>query len=516
LDPIVNIAYLEQAGIALPSKELYLKEEILQKYKEHIQKMLSMTLSVSEEEAKEMAEDVLIMEKEIANISWNAVDAYSPVKSFHKYSLSQFYAENSNLPWSDMIHASYLPDNISYINVGQPDFFSNLTSYLSNVLTSKPNQIKSYLKWQIIHFSAPFLSSNLVTEDFNFFKKTLQGQQQQKPRDRLCLEYLESTRLGMLLGKYFVAKSFSNEAKQKVTQIFKDIRDAFIQNLEDVNWLDTSTNAYATKKAKAMNYSIGYPDTWEDFSGISIQKKSFFEIIIILNQFEQRNMMQSAGKPVNKDYWFLPPQAVNAFNKRSPNELVILAGISQPPFFDVSFPKELNYGGIGEVCGHELTHGFDNSGRFFDKKGAIKNWWSNSSLEGFKNVSQCVVDQYSQYEVQPGLFLNGKLTLGENIADNGGLKEAFTAYRNKVNEDQGSKESIVSKITRDQLFFLQFGQTYCSKETPEYQRLAVKIDPHSIQKFRVIGTISNFEEFSKAFQCKQGTPYNRSNKCKVW
>jgi len=326
---------------------------------------------------------------------------------------------------------------------------------------------------------------------------------------------INNSPLGMLLGKYFIEDGFSLEARRLANSTMQSIKQAFDANLPNLDWIDNTTREQALLKSKAMITKIGYPDEWPDFSSLNLSRTQYAANWLQVSTFGFKRLVSSVGFPVDVNKWEVPPQTVTAYNSISPNELVVPAGIIQDPFFLVDFPPPMRFAGIGMVCGHELTHGFDNQGRHYDYTGKLHDWWSEDSAIHFQQKADCFVRQYSSYEVQPGLHLNGSFTLGENIADNGGIKEAWLGYKSVIGND-GGKLSIVPGITNDELFFIEFGQIWCFKMTPEYERLWVATNSHSTPKYRVIGAISNSVEFAQVFKCGNSSKLNPPNKCKIW
>jgi putative endopeptidase len=353
-----------------------------------------------------------------------------------------------------------------------------------------------------------------VDESFGFYGRELSGQKEIEPRWKRCVQATDDA-VGEILGKAFVERQFAGESKTMALEMIQGIESAFAANLPDLSWMDDATRARAMEKMKALTNKIGYPDHWRDYSSLTFKKGDFFGNEIAARRFEARREVDRIGKPVDKTEWHMTPPTVNAYYNALANEMVFPAGIMQSPFFHRDFPAPMNYGGIGLVMGHELTHGFDDQGRKFDPKGRLEAWWDPSASKKFEERTACVEKLYEGYEVQPGVHLNGKLTMGENIADMGGVKEAYRAYHDWAGR-QGDPEEKVAGLTPDQLFFVSFAQTWCTVASPEFERLRATVDPHSPPRFRIQGPLSNFPAFAKAFGCAEGTPMNPKNKCEIW
>lgn len=331
------------------------------------------------------------------------------------HSLCFIFSEISpSLNWTYYFQAIGFPSNISTISVAQIEYLTQSTNFVNMTLNSNPDLIRSYAKWQLIRTVSPILSENFVNASFEFYGKTLKGQQKMEPLWKRCYGIVNSSPLGMLIGRYFVQRKFSSESKAEASKVWNGIKSAFDANLPNVEWLDEETRTEALKKSENMISKIGYPDTWPDLSGLTIYKDNFFQNWLNLNAFSFSKAVSGVGGKVDPNLWITPPQTVTAYNMISPNEIAVPAGIIQEPYFDISYPPAMNYAGIGMVYGHELTHGFDNQGRRFDSAGKLRNWWSENSARQYDIREKCFVDQYSQYEVQPNLFLNGNFTIGES------------------------------------------------------------------------------------------------------
>jgi endothelin-converting enzyme/putative endopeptidase len=335
-----------------------------------------------------------------------------------------------------------------------------------------------------------------------------------RPRWKRCVDATQAA-LGETIGKVYVDLRFAGPSKDIALEMIGDIEDAFEANLPDLAWMDDLTRQRAIEKKAAIKNKIGYPDEWRDYSSIRLNRKSYFDNNIAAVEFESNRQLAKIGNPVDEKEWLMTPQMVNAYYHPLLNEIAFPAGILQPPFFHRDFPAAMNYGGIGGVIGHELTHGFDDQGRKFDPSGQLREWWEPEVTEKFQARAECVDEFYSNYEVEPEVNVNGKLTLGENIADIGGLKQAYDAYK-EWEKRNGNPKPLLEGLTNEQLFFVSWGQVWCSLATPERERLQVTTDSHSPAKFRVQGPVSNNPEFARAFTCTEGSPMNPANQCEVW
>jgi putative endopeptidase len=369
---------------------------------------------------------------------------------------------------------------------------------------------RSYFQWQIVHRTAKGLGKALVAEDFKL-EQALTGQKEQRPRWKRCIDFTDDV-LGELLAQPFVELRFGGKSKQAAEALIAAIGRAFEQDVAQLGWMDSKTVAAARDKSAAMAFLIGYPEKWKTYD-FEVKAGDFAANAMRGRAFDQARKLARIGKPVNRGEWEMTPPTVNAYYNPLKNQMVFPAGILQPPFYDVKANTAVNLGAMGMVVGHELTHGFDDEGSQFDKAGNMREWWPAAVKSRFKAQTQCVATQYSRYEAVPGMKLNGDLTLGENIADMGGVKLAFHAYRQLT---KGTPELVADGYGEDQQFFLSIGQIWCSKQHDEWARMAASIDPHSPAKWRVNGSLSNLPEFSKAFSCGAGSKMNPEKKCSVW
>jgi putative endopeptidase len=514
-DPNTDIAQMVQGGLGLPDRDYYLKDDeakkaIRDKYVLFIAKMFEL-YGEKPEAAKAMAGRVLAFETELAKISRPRADLRDPDKNYNKLDRGGLQKLTPKLDWDAYFKATGHPD-VQPINVGAPEYFQGLEKLAGSTDAAT---LQAYLRWDILRDAAPALPKAFDEENFNFYGKTLQGQKEQQARWKRCVAQTDGA-LGEILGQEFIKKQFAGESKKTAKELVESIQTAFTGNLPHLDWMDDTTRQRAIGKKGAITNKIGYPDKWRDYSKLKIKNGDYFGNLVAAARFEFEREAAKIGKPVDKNEWGMTPPTVNAYYNPLNNEMVFPAGILQPPFFSKDFPAAMNFGGIGMVMGHELTHGFDDQGRKFDAKGKLTEWWEPSVSSKFDARASCIEKQYGNYEVQPELKLNGKLTLGENIADNGGIKQAYSAYKAYEAKNPGAEKPAVEGLTNDQLLFVAFAQTWCSLATPEIERVLVTVDPHSPPKFRVNGPLSNYAQFAETFQCAAGTPMHPADVCEVW
>ncbi len=513
-DPNIDIAHFFQGGLGLPDRDYYLKEddqskELRNAYEGHVARMLAL-LGESQEESAGHAGRILAFESELAKVSMPRDEARNLEKIYHKIDIAGLKSLTPGLPWERYLAATGYP-GIVHINAAVPDFFKGVEKLAGE---TQPETLQAYLRWQLVHNAAPVLSKAFVDENFAFFGAMLSGQKEIEPRWKRCVNATDAA-LGEALGQAFVDRTFAGDSKDKALVMIRGIEAAFESGLPRLAWMDDPTRQRAAGKMKAISNKIGYPDQWRDYSSMIVVPGDYFGNTMAAQRFEFRRNAGKIGKAVDRKEWGMTPPTVNAYYNPLVNEMVFPAGIMQRPFFHRDFPAPMNFGGIGMVMGHELTHGFDDQGRKFDGSGQMTEWWEPAVVQKFEEQAQCVDDLYDSYEVQPGLHLNGKLTLGENIADLGGIKEAYSAYREWVKQ-HGEPPAAVEGLSNDQLFFVGFAQTWCTLSSPEMERMMVTVDTHSASRFRVKGPLSNLPEFSQAFSCKEGTPMRPAKSCVVW
>lgn len=513
-DPDLNIAHFGQGGLGLPDRDYYLKtdeesRDLLEAYESHVARMLGL-LGESGADAARHARSVVEFETELAEVSWPLVDLRDPEKTYHRLDITGLRDLTPEISWDRYLEATGYPD-VQAINVAVPPFFEGLQEIVKR---TEPETLQAYLRWRLASGTANLLSKEFVNENFEFFGKRLQGQKEIQARWKRCVSATGAA-LGEAVGRLYVEQQFAGESKQIALEMIQNIEAAFQDNLDGLGWMDDETRGRAVEKMQAIVNKIGYPDKWRDYSSLRIERGSHFQNSMAAREFEFRRDQDKVGNPVDRSEWFISPQVVNAFYNPLLNEMVFPAGILQRPFFHRDFPAAMNYGAMGMGMGHELTHGFDDQGRKFDGKGRMTQWWEPAVVERFEEAASCVTELYAGFEVQPDLYLDGELTLGENIADLGGIKESYYGYKRWVRE-HGEPESPVEGLTDDQLFFVGYAQIWCTLSSPEMERMLVTVDPHSPPRFRVNGPLSNSPAFAEAFGCEKGTPMHPEDTCEVW
>jgi putative endopeptidase len=513
-DPDLNIAWFFQGGLGMPDRDYYLsddpkKQEQLAAYVEFMTTMFGL-LGDDDETAAANAGVVLGFETELAKVSRPRQDMRDWERLYNKLDVSGLAELTPNLPWSAYFSAIGYP-NVVDLSVATPEFFERLEGLVAE---SDPTTLQIYLRWHVVRNLADYLSNDFVMADFDFYGKTMRGQEEIQPRWKRCVRDTGRA-LGEAIGVEYVARKFAGSSKDVALEMIGDLEKAFEASLPALAWMDDTTRGRALEKVATLDNKIGYPDKWRDYSTMNLVPDDYFTNAMAGIQFEFDREAKKIGNPVDRSEWGMPPQMVNAYYNPQWNEIAFPAGILQPPFFHRDHPAAMNYGGIGGVIGHELTHGFDDQGRKFSPTGKLEEWWEPKVEERFVEQAQCVEDYYSKFEVAPGVNVNGKLTLGENIADIGGVKQAYKAYKlwETRNPDAGL---FVDGLTNDQLFFVAWAQDWCTLVTEEAERQQVTIDPHSPSKFRVLGPMAQNAAFAEAFQCEVGTPMNPEDRCQVW
>ena len=506
------IAQLDQGGLSLPDRDYYLKEdaesaELRQKYVAHVERIFELA-GEKPEQAKADAAMVMKVETDLAKASLDLVSRRDPEKVYHKMTRQEVEALDKNFQWSRYLSASGAPAFQS-ANVAWPDFFKALDGQIES---HSLEDWKAYLTWHTLHADTAFLPAAFVRETFSFYGQTLTGQKEMRPRWKRCVDYADN-QLGEALGSKFVERTFGAEGKRRTLQMVDAIEKALGQDIQTVGWMTPATREKALEKLKAITNKIGYPDKWRDYSSVAVARDDAMGNSFRADQFEFQRQLNKIGKPLDRGEWDMTPPTVNAYYDPSMNNINFPAGILQPPFFDGKMDDAVNFGAVGMVIGHELTHGFDDEGREFDGQGNLKDWWTPADAKEFESRTACLVKEYSAFSVAPGANVKGDLTLGENAADNGGARIALMALLNTIGD--GSKP-VVDGFTPEQRFFLSFGQIWCENMRPEAAKLQVQTNPHSPAQFRVNGVLVNMPEFQKAFSCKSGQPMVSANACRVW
>ena len=511
-DSSIVTAAVDQRGLGLPDRDYYLKEDQKSKdlraaYVAHVQKMFEL-LGDKPELAATEAQSAMKIETALARGSMTRVDRRDPKKIYHFMSVAELEKLTPAFGWKEYFRQIGL-SGITSLNVAVPEFFKTLNSQIEQQDLAT---WKSYLRWHAIHANATSLSSAVVNENFNFFGKTLQGKEQLPPRWKRCTNDVDDD-LGEALGQVYVEKYFSPEAKQQVLEIVQGIQKAMDADIHSLPWMSEETKRRALEKLQSMANKIGYPDKWRDYRQLEIKRGDHMGNSLRARRFKFDRDLAKIGKPVDRQEWQMTPPTVNAYYDPQKNDINFPAGILQPPMFDPKSDAAPNYGNAGSTIGHELTHGFDDEGRQFDAQGNLKDWWTTIDGKEFDRRASCISDQYSQYTVIDDIKINGKLTLGEDVADLGGTLLAYLAWK-EATKDQ--KRESIDGFTPDQRFFIAYGQQWCSSNKDETKRLRAAIDPHSPDQYRANGVVSNMPEFREAFHCKPGQPMVRENACRVW
>ena len=493
---------LDQGGLSLPDRDYYLKDAFADKRKAfllHMQKMFSF-LGEKPAAAKAHADMVLALETELAKASRSRVDLRDPNKNYNKFVGDAFAVKTPALVWKVYYDGLALPTP-GYQIVGQPEFFDAVNQL---VQTRPLADWKVYLRWKLIHSSAPFLTAAIEQENFNFYGKVLSGQPEQEPRWKRAAHTIDGS-IGEALGQLYVEKYFPPAARARMNELVENLQEVFHDRLEQVPWMTETTRAKALAKFARFTRKIGYPDKFRDYSSIVIKRDDYLGNVGRSEVFASRRAIDRVGRPVDRSEWHMTPETVNAYFNPSLNEIVFPAGILQPPFFDLNMDDAVNYGAIGVVIGHEITHGYDDEGRKFDADGNLNDWWTEADAKAFDDRAQLVVDEYNAFEMLPGLHVNGKLTLGENLADLGGVNIAYEALQRALRKDPAQRQTI-GGFTPEQRFFISFAQIWRTNvRDAEAQRL-ITVDPHAPGRFRSFGPLLNVPTFYDAFNIQAGSP----------
>jgi len=507
----MTIAGTDQGGLGLPDRDYYLKTDpksvqLRTEYQAHVQKMLELA-GVKPEVAAADAKAVMTIETELAKASMSRVDRRVPSNTYHKMTVKELQALSPDFNWNEYIVGLHTPAFDS-LDVSVPGFVKGFNGVLAD---NSLSDIKAYLTWHAIHSAAGMLPTAFVNETFNFYGKELTGAKQLRPRWKRCVGATDGA-LGEDLGQAFVAQTFGPDGKARMLDMVKRLEASLHQDIQTLPWMTETTKKQALIKLAAIQNKIGYPDHWRDYSALKIVRGDALGNTTRAAIFESRRELNKIGKPVNKNEWGMTPPTVNAYYNPLENNINFPAGILQPPFFDKNASDASNFGGIGAVIGHELTHGFDDEGRHYDAQGNLKDWWTEKDSKAFDERTACLVNEYDGFSPIPGVHLNGKLTLGENTADNGGVRIALNALETK--DGKGGKS--IDGFTPEQQFFLGWAQVWCQSTRPEFSRMLANVDPHSPGQFRVNGVLGNMTAFQKAWGCKVGQPMVRANACRVW
>jgi putative endopeptidase len=506
------IAQVDQGGMGMPDRDYYFKDdpksvELRKKYVAHVAKMFTL---LGDDEAKAAAEAKVVMDIETA-LAKGALDQTSrrdPQKIYHKLSNQELEALSPAFNWNAYFQGVAAP-HFDSLNVIEPEFIKNMQEVIG---AYSLDDWKIYLRWHALHASVTELPSAFVNENFEFYGKTLQGTKELRPRWKRCVGYTNGD-LGELVGQIYVEETFGAEGKARTLAMVDALEKALGEDIKNVPWMGADTKAQALVKLKAITNRIGYPDKWREYSNLQIVRGDALGNSQRANQNDFQWRLKKIGTPLDKREWPYPPMTVNATYDPTQNNVTFPAGILQPPFYDNHADNALNFGGIGAVIGHELTHGFDDEGSQFDADGNLRDWWTASDKKQFEERTGCIRDQYGSFVAVDDLKVNGKLTLGENTADNGGLRIAYMAM---LNTFAGKEPAPIDGLTAEQRFFLGFANVWCQGRTDAFSRMLVTLDPHSPPKYRVNGTISNMPEFREAYHCAATAPMVNQNACRVW
>jgi putative endopeptidase len=509
------IAYIDQGGLTLPDRDYYIKDDADKVEKRQIlvdyARQLFTLAGQSPQQAAQSAATVLVIETLLAADSMDRTKRRDPKNRDHKMSRDQAAALGPSFYLNRYFTAVGAP-GFTQLNVTNPDFFKQV----NGVLESEPlDALKTYVSWHVLNAAAPWLSQPFVDANFKLQQK-LTGQEQIQARWKRCVN-LTDHELGEALGQRYVDVTFGPESKQRMLKMVDALEKSLDQDIHGLSWMSDETKKQAKVKLEAIRNKIGYPEVWRDYSSVVIKPGDLLGNVERANAFEAKRQIVKIDKPLDRKEWGMTPPTVNAYYSSSFNEIVFPAGILQPPFFDKAMDDAVNFGGIGLVIGHELTHGFDDQGRKFDPQGNLHDWWTEQDGKEFEKRASCIADEYSNFVAVDDLKLNGKLTLGENTADNGGARIALAALERMIADDNtGKRGQKIDGYTPEQRFFLGFGRVWCEQRRPEVARLRVLTDPHSPGKYRVNGVVQNMPEFQRAWGCKASQPMVAENACHVW
>ena len=523
------IAYIDQGGLSLPDRDYYLKDtgknkEIREAFVHYVYEVF-MQANMDAAKAKGLsapppgvgvmtqtqADNILRIETALAKAEMDRTERRDPKNRDHKMSREEAIALGPNFHLDRYFQDINAP-KFSELNVTNPEFFKQVNAVLE---TESLDSLKTYVRWHLLDASAPWLSQPYVDANFKM-QQVLTGQKEIQARWKRCVN-LTDRDLGEALGQRYVQAAFPPESKARMLKMVGELEKSLAEDIENLSWMSAETKKEAEVKLKAINNKIGYPDVWRDYSSVKIEPGDLLGNVQRATEFESKRQINKIDKPLDRKEWGMTPPTVNAYYSAAFNEIVFPAGILQPPFFDPKMDDAVNFGGIGLVIGHELTHGFDDQGRKFDPQGNYHDWWTKQDGEEFEKRVSCVADEYSNFVAVDDLKLNGRLTLGENTADNGGARIALAALEHLIAEDKSGKEGEkIDGYTPEQRYFLGFGRVWCEKRRPEVARMRVLTDPHSPGKYRVDGVVQNMPEFEKAWGCRAGQPMVAENACHVW
>ena len=509
----IVVAHLHQGGLGMPDRDYYLNDDersvtVRNAYKKHVANMFVL-IGKSKSEANEMMQQVMHMETSLAEISRSREDLRNPEENYNAYTLEELVVAFPQLDWNLFFNRLGVADPGKII-VGQPEFFTK-----AGTLFMQPdiNQWQSYLTWNIIHKNASYLTNEFVEENFDFYGRVLQGQPEMLPRWKRVLN-VTSGSMDEAVGQLYVERFFPPEAKLRMVGLVENLKKSFANRITNLDWMEAATKEKAVEKLKAMRVKVGYPDSWRSYEGLTIHPESYITNVIAARRFDMKYMLSKINKPVDPEEWHMPPQMVNAYYSPNGNEIVFPAAILQPPFFFMDADDAVNYGAIGVVIGHEMTHGFDDQGRKYDKVGNLNNWWSLKDAKRFDQRTKVLVDQFNSFIVLDTIHANGSLSLGENIADLGGLFISYDAFLSTLD---GTEKSI-DGYTPEQRFFMAYAHVWGQNIRDEEILRRTKVDVHSLGIFRVNGPLPNMQAFHEAFDISEGDKMflDVNDRAKIW
>jgi putative endopeptidase len=511
-DSKTDIASADQGGLSLPDRDYYFKTDAKSvETREKLEKHVAKTFELYGEPPTKAAADakvVMKVETDLAKVSLDRTQQRDPTNIYHKMSVADLQKLSPAFSWNQYFTTVDSP-KFDSLNVSEPDFVKGMNQLIAD---NDLDTVKTYLRWQTLRGASPMLPKAFVEEDFNFYGKTLRGAKELRPRWKRCVQFTDND-LGEALGQAYVAETFPPEAKAHTLQMVHELEAALKTDISELSWMSPDTKKQALEKLSRIDNKIGYPDKWRDYSSLNIVRGDAMGNSARANQFEFNRQLAKIGKPVDRTEWGMTPPTVNAYYNPLENNVNFPAGILQPPFYDYKADDATNFGSIGVVIGHELTHGFDDEGSQFDADGNLRNWWTPQDKEQFDKLEGCFVNEYDGFVVVDDVHVKGKLTLGENTADNGGLRISHMALLDVL---AATPEGTVEGFTPDQRFFLGYAQIWCANQTPETMRLQALTNEHSAPQYRVNGVVSNSPDFAKAFGCKAGSPMIRTPACRVW
>jgi putative endopeptidase len=509
------IAYISQGGLSLPDRDYYVKDdpdkvEMRKHLGEYVTQVFTLA-GYTQEQAAHAAQTVLAIETLLAADAMDRTKLRDPKNRDHKMTREEAAALAPEFSLNRYFDAVGAP-KFAELNVTTPEFFRQV----NGVLAVMPlDSLKTYVTWHLLREASPWLSEPFVAANFKM-RQALTGQKQIQDRWKRCVNLVDGE-LGEALGQRYVERTFGPDGKQRMLKMVDALEKSLDGDIQNLSWMGEDTKKQAKVKLQAIRNKIGYPDVWRDYSSVVIKRDDLLGNIQRADEFEAKRQIAKIGKPLDRNEWGMTPPEVNAYYSSNYNEIVFPAGILQPPFFDKSMDDAVNFGGIGLVIGHELTHGFDDQGRKFDPQGNFRDWWTEQDGKEFDKRVSCIANEYSDFVAVDNMKLNGRLTLGENTADNGGARIAFAALQQMIAEDKTGKEGqSIDGYSPEQRFFLGFGRVWCEKQRPEYLRMQVSTNPHSPGRYRVNGVVQNMPEFQKAWGCKSGQPMVAENACRVW